>query len=105
MSLRILRLSVITAAALLPVYLRVGAFVLPVTFTRGISKEGVSSSSGRWAASVPSTAAAGSSSVEEAKSSLKGALVDSKGSTLAKDVTAAVEVSLRSTKSVICTYI
>lgn len=106
MPLSILRLSVITAATLLPACLRVGAFVLPVTSTRGISKEGVSSSSsGRLAASIPSTATAtSSSSVEEAKSNLKRALVENKGSTLAKDVIAAVEVSVRSGKSVISTY-
>lgn len=91
----ILRLSVLVAAAaaLLPAYLRVGAFVLPATPTRGVPSV-VSSSSSRRATSAPSSISAeasSSSGVEEAKSNLKRALADSKGSTLAKDVVAAVE--------------
>lgn len=93
MPLGILRLGVIAAAALLPAYLRVDAFVLPVTSARGISSS-VGGSSSRRAASVPSTATAVAGSVEEAKSNLKRALVENKGSTLAKDVAAAVEVGL-----------
>ena len=91
MSLSVLRLNIITAAALLPAYLRVGAFVPPVISTRCASKESVGSSS-RWSAPARSTAAA--ASVEEAKNNLKRALVDSKGSTLAPDVVAAVEVGV-----------
>ena len=88
------RLSATAAAALLPACLRVGAFVLPVTSTtRFMSKESDDSScSSRWAASNRGTSAA--ASVEEAKSNLMRVLVDNKGSTLAKDVVAAVEVGV-----------
>ena len=91
MSLSILRLNIITAAALLPAYLRVGAFVPPVISTRCASKESIGSGS-RWSAPARSTAAA--VSVEDAKNNLKRALVDSKRSTLAPDVVAAVEVGV-----------
>lgn len=93
----LLRLSVVAAAAVLPAYPRVGAFVLPVSSSaRGFSQESVgSSSNSRWAASNPSPASASATSVEEAKSNLKRVLVENNGSTLSKDVLAAVEVRER----------
>ena len=87
-----MRLSVVAAAAVLPAYPRVGAFVLPVSSsTRGFSQKSVGSSSNRKrAASTPSPASAPATIAEESKSNPKRVLVENNGSTLSKDVVAAV---------------